>query len=391
MKPFYFTLLLSSPALAEWSLDPTLHLNAVVGQTSADDYGEISTHGHDPNNDFALQGLEVGLNLRYHDWFAAYANVNTFTTSTHELEAEWEEGFVKFIAEDAGLELRAGRYLNRIGLQNHRHLHSWDYVNSDLSNTQFLGEEGLFTEGAEITWSKDFDSGFFAITGSYGQAVQHSHEEHEDEGEEHGDIDEHGHNEGGESAYFTDDIFTTRALLGYNHTDFHQHRVGLNLAMGENGFGPGSDTDLYSIDYVYTWRENGLDAGGREISFGLEYYSRDVDWVHPENAANIGTTGQSGFMATVSYTFNENWKTSLRYERIQGVEAGPEIDAGEIEYAFATEDRDRISLALTHFFSPDDNNDLTTRLQYNHDDLEEGSEDSVWLQFGWTFGGPEVR
>ncbi len=373
--------LLTLKAAGEFTLDPTLHINGVIGETSASSVADVATHEHDPNNNFALQGAEVGLNLKLDDWLAGFANINTFTTEDHELESEWEEGFLKFITP-IGLEVRGGRFLNRVGLQNHIHLHGWRFVNANLTTSTFLGEEGLTTEGGELTWSREFDQSLFALTGSFGNAALHSEEEGEEEEEEH--------SESLENAFFADEVITARMLYRYRNTDFHQHQFGLNGAWGENGFGVGNDTSLYSFDYTYTWRENGLEAGGRELSLGLELTYRDVEWTHPENALNQGSTGQSSIMVFSQYRFHEDWSIAARFEHLQGRQAGAELDDGVTEYAFDIEERDRLSLALTREFELG-NLDSYARLQYDHDDLEGSSENTVWLQFGFNYGDREIR
>ena len=382
------------PAFGELKLDPTLHIQALAGESSADHLEDLAVHGHDPNNNFALQGLDLGMNIHYGDDVSGFVNMNAFTTPDHGMEAEWEEGFLKFTGVD-GFELRGGRFLNRLGSQNNRHLHSWDFVDANLSTGLFLGEEALRTDGGEITWKKEFDTGFFAITGSFGEAVEHAHghgeeeEEHDDDEGEDDHEDEHGHGEESENAYFSGELATLRLLFAHNQTDFHQHRVGLNGAWGENGYG--HDTSIYSADYTYTWRENGLESGGKEISLGLEYFLREVEWEHAENSANRGTASQSSAMAVAKYRFSDEWVADLRYGWIEGVEDGAEIDMGEVEYAFVSEERERLSLALTREFDLYHNTSSYARVQYNHDDLDEGSEDSVWLQFGFNFGPGEVR
>jgi len=96
-------------------------------------------------------------------------------------------------------------------------------------------------------------------------------------------------------------------------------------------------------------------------------------------------------MAFVNYRFADEWIAALRYEHLQGRNAGPELDDGIIEYAFAPSERDRFSVALTREFEYKDTLSLI-RLQYSHDQTEEGDEDSVFLQFGFNYGREdEVR
>ena len=378
MKTLTFLALSTSLTLAaDINLYPTLHFTGVAGETTADSFGTVGGHGHDPNDEFAVQGIDAGINLTVDNWFAAFANINVFTDSERELDAELEEAFVKLHNLPGGFEIRAGQFLNRIGLQNHIHLHGWDFVNSNLSTSQLLGEEGLFTEGVEVNWARHFNQSFIALTASYGKAAEHEEEEEEE-----------GANEGTESAFFDHDLITARALFGYNQSDFHQHRLGLNGAWGDNGFG--RSNSLHSIDYTYTWRENGLEPGGRSFSVGAEFYNRNVRFVNPINSDNQGSTSQNGYMVFAQYRFAEKWVAGFRYEHIQGREAGPEFDNGDIEFAFAPEERDRLSLALTHEFQHHDF-DSYARLQYSHDQTDEGNDDSIFFQLGFNYGAGEIR
>jgi len=375
MKIFSLLSLVFLPvaASAETTLDPTLHLNVVGGISSAANPGDLASHAHDPNDDAALQGFDIGLNLRHDDWLAAIVNVNAFTTSKGDLDAEWEEAFAKLQNLPGGFELRAGRFQNRLGLQNHLHQHSWDFVNANLSIAQFLGEEALFTEGLELTWLQKSDDTLFALTGSFGKAAEAG----EDHGDDHGD--DHGEH-GSEKALFNEELATVRALYSYNPNDFHHHNFGLNGAWGQNSYGNNRDTSLYSADSVYQWRENGLESGGREFSTGVEVFLRYVEWANDDGLN--GKTSQNGFMVFGRYRFAEQWITDLRYEELQGREPAEEINLGE--------DRKRLSLALTHEFEIA-GWDSHARLQYSHDQLKDGTEDTVWLQFGFNFGEGEVR
>lgn len=393
MKTISVLALSASPLLADISLDPTFHFNGVVGETSADSFGEIGGHAHDPNDNFAVQGFEPGLNLRVDDWFAGFTNINVFTDSDNDVDWELEEAFLKFKNLPGGFEFRGGRMLARIGLQNNQHLHAWTLVNSNLTTSQFLGEEGLMSEGVELTWRKDFDQGFFAISTNFSNTASHHHHDEDDDHDDHDEDeeghDEHEHEHSSEDAFMEDNVLVTRALFGFNHNDFHQHRLGINTAWGENGYG--RDTSMHSIDYVYTWRENGLEPGGLELSVGAEYFYRDVEWIGEDDPSLRGASSQNSFMAYIDYRFHPKWIAGFRYEYLEGASGGADIHMGETEYAFQSSERERVTLALTREFRHTDIMLSTIRLQYSHDMLEDENADSIWLQFGFDFGGPEVR
>lgn len=372
----------TSPMLADISLDPTFHFNGIIGDTSANSFSEIGGHVHDPNDNFAVQGLEPGMNLRVDDWLAGFTNINVFTDSNHEIDWELEEAFLKFKNLPGGFELRGGRMFARMGLQNNQHLHAWTLANSNLTTSQFLGEEGLMSEGVELTWRKDFDRGFFAISSNFSNTDSHHHRDEEGHGE-----DEYG--QSSEDAFMENSVFVTRALLSYNWSDFHQNRLGINTAWGENGYG--RDTSMHSIDYVYTWRENGIELGGREFSIGAEYFHRDIEWMDEAEPILLGATSQNSLIAFVNYRFHPQWIAGFRYEYLEGASSGADIHLGETKSAFESAERKRLTLALTREFRHSDIIVSTIRLQYSHDNLEDKNADSIWLQFGFHFGGPEIR
>lgn len=374
-------------ASAELRIEPTLHFSAVGGTTSADSISELAAFAHDPIDELGIQGLDAGVNLHLDDWLKGFVNINAFTDAAGDLDAEWEEGFLKLTDLPYGFEVRGGRFLNRFGAQNSRHLHAWNFVDSNFSTPTFLGEEGLYTEGGELSWATQFDRGFLSLTGSFGNAVVHDHhgeEEDHDEVEEEHEEDEHGHEEGAEDAYFSDTFWTVRALAGFNQDDFNQHRFGLNLAKGDNAYEDG-ESEVFSADYTYTWRENGLESGGQSISAGAEFFHRNVTYEAGEDASH------TGLMLFAAYELNEKWRFDLRYDRINEVEAGPHGTAMDPEYEFAVHGRERYSLAATRAIRLSEDSLARLRLQYNHDKIEEGSEDSIWLQFSYDFGPGEVR
>lgn len=353
-------------SLPEDFLTPSVHITATYGVSSTE-VGSLGTHGHDPNRDVTLQGAEVGLSLNANDYLKGFININAFTDEEGELDAEWEEGFLKLQNLPLGFEIRGGRYFNRFGLQNNVHVHGWDYVDSNLITTRFLGDEGLLSEGGELSWRLpvDFTS---VISASFGRvpADEHGEEEEEEEGLE------------GESALF-DEAFTVRWLNRFGPNDFHQHQIGLNFATGENLFG--EDTNIYGADYVYTWRENGLEPGGRSLSVSTEFIYRDIDFADEESGLS-GNVNEFGAAVSAIYGFNDDWSLGARYDYVEGLGDG----------FHEAEERSRYSLALTRSFQLPNDMYGSTRLQYNLDDVEDQElEHTVFFQINLSWGGPEVR
>ena len=368
-------------AFEDW-LYFSAHLRAVAGVTTGD-YEELALHAHDPNQDVTLQGLELGVNLDVNDYLKGFGAVNVFLDTEDELDAEWEEGFLKLANLPGGFELRGGRYLNRFGTQNNVHLHGWSFIDSDVLVPTFLGEEGLITEGGELTWIFERDQFLSAISASFGNAVTHDHHGHGDEDEDE-DEDEHGH--GGEDAFFSDEVFTARWFGRWGPNDFHQHQVGLNYAEGDNEYD--RDSTVWSGDYTYLWRENGLEEGGRSLRVVAEAFYRDVEWMDEhEGDIESGETDHWGASLAAIFGICEDVEAGVRIGWLEGAEGLVDGD----EEVFAVEERWRYSAMVTQRFDIGSQTSGLARLQFNYDDLPEGDEQTVVFQIGFDWGGPEIR
>ncbi|MBT8038581.1 MAG: hypothetical protein KJO21_13685 [Verrucomicrobiae bacterium] len=348
-------------------LEPTLHARLAHGNTSlpAD---EVAFGGHDPSEDnFNFQGFELGTNIHLGESLKGFATVNIFKRDGEAFESEFEEGFLKLINLPGNFEMRGGRMLARFGDQNARHLHAWDFADASMTNVRFLGEDGFALDGGEITWLVPTPFAD-ALSIGFGSAVAHTHEEEEAHA---GGGGGHDHGEEAEMARPEKNIIVVRYQTQFGPNDFHRFQAGGSYLEGDNGFD--MTTQIYGADFTYTWRQHGLEPGGKQFRWRTEWLMRDV-----EN--DEGGFDDSGFNSALLWEFIENWEAGLRYGYVEGV-ADPELA-----------ERHRTSLSLARKI--DLGNDITglVRLQYNHDDIRgHGGEDSIWLQFGFDWGPGEVR
>jgi hypothetical protein len=381
-----------------------LHLNTVIGRSSADHPEDFAPGGHDPNRDGALQlqSLEPSVSLRYGDYIQGFATGSLFTDSHDDFEWEWEEIFLKLHNLPGGIELRGGRFLNRVGLHNAVHLHSWETVDAPLPHALFLGEDGLQTLGGELNFHLDTASPS-VFTVSFGQRPGHGHDHgHDDYGHGHDDHG-HGHGDWGELEEFQlDEDFVTmgfRTLLRRN--DFHS--LTLATAGGKGTNEEGGDTWFALLGAEYAWRENGFEPGGRSVNWRTEFirfsgkgheehghghddhghddhghddhghghgHDRDDD-EHGERASGWGVSTQ------VAYQMTDRLRPFARLDYVNEI-AGLDLDSWT-----------RFSLGGTMALAS--NPYAYLRLQGNFDERGHDSEQAVWLQFGMSFGGPEVR
>ncbi len=351
-------------------ISPSLHFNGAIGDSSGDPEGLAVGH-HDPTReDGTVQGIEAGLSLRL-GMLQGFATHSFHYGADEEWESEWEEAFLKLKDLPGGLEVRGGRMLARFGRHNTRHLHSWDFVDMPLVWGRFLGDDGLITDGGDVTWLKQGVGRTYGVTVAYGDAKthEHGHDEHEEEEEEHHDHEEHA-----EAMSFVDDVISGRVFGRYEQDESRSFEAGLSAALGEAE--AGEDIAVYGADFAYTWQEAGVAATDRSLTWlteilyrdigeGDEHHDQDHEEEHSEDSA-------LGLYSQLVFTPGRALDVALRVGYVDDIE------------------RLRVSPAVTYY--PDPYRRTSVRLQVNHDELDGPHEEqTVWLQVGASWGGAEVR
>lgn len=373
-------------------LFPHVHFNAVYGRTSIEDGGAFAAGHHDPFRDgWTVQGFELGLSGRFSDHVESFAVWHGFWDSGegHDFDSEWEEVFLKFKDLPGGLEVRGGQFLNRFGLHNASHHHAWDWADNNLVSGRMLGDDGLYTRGAEITWRLPV-SWASLLSATYGDSRTEIHR--------HGEEEEHEeeHRFEAEGAAFMDHFYTLNWTNVWQVNDFHQWRGGLSGAWGDNAWS--RTTQVLGAHVQYEWRKNGLEPGGDYFRWRTEAMWRNVDSLtghlpgeedehededddkHHDDPVP-GSIRDWGFYTSAVYGIALTrgvLEGGLRYDYLDG-----EGDAGLPR-------RHRISPVVSYYLNPI--RTAYVRAQVNFDDIQNhGSEDSVWLSIGFNWGGPEVR
>lgn len=354
-------------------LFPSLHLHGTGGFSSGEP-GELASGGHDPQREaFSAQAVEPGLSLRT-EYVEGFGNYLFFQDGEGDWDGELEEAFGKIVNIPGGFGLKGGQYLSRFGALNDKHIHAWDFMNSETVLSRFLGEDGLLLKGAELSWELPFgmDPGFVSIaTLGYGNARTHDHEH------AHGDDEEEETPHEGEESVLMDDVWTARLMGRYRFSDFHTITAGASWAGGTNGFG--RRTGVLGIDAEYLWRENGLEAGGRAFRWRNEILWRDVEAysVHEDEDERFrGSYDELGFYSHAIYTWNDRLDTGLRLGWVEGVDD------------FGQDERFRVSPSVTWWF--DQGRRIGLRTQYDFDAIASHDDaHSLWFQLSIALGSVE--
>ncbi len=390
-------------SLFDGKITASLNGALIYGGTSGD-MESLYDAGHDPSSEgWTVQGLEPSISLRLTDHIEGFASGILFTDGDGNWDTELEEMFGVVRDLPGGLDIRFGQMLNRVGIQNTQHLHSWDQTDYPMVLARFLGEDGLITRSAELNWRAPIGDPLTSttqFTASYGEVRPHDAHGH---GDEH--LDEHNHAFEAEGAEFNDCVFSARVMHRHRFDDFTSLTLGGSYIYGDNEFG--RHNQVGGLDAEWVWRENGLETGGRALRWRTELFVRDVaarsgelhegqddhedddhadhdddhaDDDHDEAAEMVSRSfTEFGAYTSVVYEWNSHWDTGLRIGYVGGIS-----DLG-------LDERIRISPSVTYY--PDADRRFHLRGQYNFDHgSEAGSDHSVWIQAGFSFGaGNEVR
>lgn len=393
-------------SLLDGKITASLYGSLIYGGTSGE-MESLYNAGHDPAREgWTVQGIEPGISLRLTNHIEGFASGILFTDGDGEWDAELEELFGVVRDLPGGFDVRVGQMLNRVGIQNTHHLHSWDQTDYPMVLARFLGEDGLITRSVELNWRAPIGDPLTSttqFTASYGEVRPHNAHGH---GAEHGGEhdDELGDAFEAEGAEFNDRVFSARVMHRHRFDDFTSISFGGSYIYGDNEFV--RHNQIGGLDAEWVWRENGLETGGRALRWRTELFVRDVaarsgelhdehaehedkehadfdghaDDDHDEAAEMVSRRfTEFGAYTSVVYEWNSHWDTGLRIGYVGGIS-----DLG-------LDERIRISPSVT--FYPDADRRFHIRGQYNFDHgSEAGSDHAVWIQAGFSFGaGNEVR
>lgn len=362
---------------------PHVHFHSAIGDSSLDP-ASLTVGHHDPDREgITVQNIEFGTSARLGGHFEAFTTYAAKIDFNDDWDGEFEEWFGKLKDLPRSIEIRGGRYYNRFGLHNTYHPHGFDWADQYLVNGRFLGDDGLRTIGGEVTWTMPtpWTSVLSASVGDTPDLEDHHHgaeaEEHEFEAK---------------GASFSDLVVAANWTNQFDHNDFHQMRGGLSGAWGDNVWG--KTTQVYGAHFEYQWRENGYERSGSWFRWRTEAMIRNFKGIsghlpgeeadslegghEEEEVARTGSFDETGIYSDLRYGWANNLEVGLRGEYVSGIRRA------------GLDERYRISPGATYYLNS--KRTVMFRVQYNYDHSNDfGDAHSVWGQFGFNWGGAEVR
>ncbi len=380
-----------------------LSFDALVaaGASTANDFDKLQQGGHDPKQrGFTVQNLEAIFDGKIDPYFRGQANVVLQIDPHGETSIEAEEAYLETMSLPWNLQVKAGQFFTEFGRLNPTHPHSWDFVDQPIVNGRFLGEDGLRSAGARISWlmpTPFYSELYFTVANSQGGTAFSFRNDHEGESYL-------GRLATDRSVKTVGDmLFAPRYVASFDLSDSETLVAGASAAFGPNSSASDTDTQIYGVDLFYKWKSPQHHAGFPFVAWQTEAMLRRFkagafNWdLNGNNAADPGeqtdlgtglpavlpreTITDWGLYSQIAYGFRKGWVAGLRGDYVTPMEQsryentiGRDLDRAS---------RWRISPNLTYY--PSEFSKI--RLQYNYDQRHGIGEDhSVWLQFEFLLG-----
>jgi len=284
--------------------------------------------GHAPESSgLALTGGE----------FAALANIDPFfrfDMAFNFAHMELEEMYLTSLALPWSFQVRAGKFLAKVGRHNNLHPHSWHFSIHPLPNQYLFGAEGLGAPGVELSW--------LAPLPWYVELVAAAQQGLEEGSFRTKDLD------AGDPGW-KDFVHPFRLVSYFDLADNWGLQVAGNAVLGPSPFEPDEGFRTYALgaDLFLKWRPIGWgDSGYTYVSLTLEGWVREMEagltgWIEDFWEGESGEKLEfpheawrdAGGYADVVFGLSKQWQTSFRGElwrRLEGVT--PDLENGRSEF-----------------------------------------------------------
>ncbi len=347
---------------------------------------KLELGGHDPKQrGFTIQNLETVFDGKVDPYFRGQANIVLQIDPHGDTTVEAEEAYLETMSLPWNLQVKAGQFFTEFGRLNPTHPHTWDFVDQPLANGRFLGEDGLRSAGARVSWlmpTPFYSELYMTVANSQGGTAFSFRNEHA------GTPFFGRPSLQGRVKSLGDLLFAPRYVASFNLSDSQTLVAGASGAFGPNG--TGGDTQIYGLDLFWKWKSPEQHAGFPFVTWQTEGMARrfhagafpgDATVVPNLAALPAETVTDYGAYSQLAYGFKKGWVAALRGDYVFPEKRGlyESIVGPDLERA----SRWRISPNLTYY--PSEFSKI--RLQYNFDHRNGiGDDHSVWMQFEFLLG-----
>lgn len=294
-----------------------------------------------------------------------------------------EEAKLETLALDDGVSVVAGRFLSGLGYLNNQHSHTWDFVDLPLLYQAFYAGQ-YRNDGVQLRWLAPLERMLeLGIEAGNGDPFPGNQQSHNGAGAVTGFVrlgDDVGDSFSWQAnGWYQRTRAGERAFAAVNSADsavrnaFSGHSNSWGLAAVAKYSPTGNTSRQLKLTGEYLRRR---EAGE------LAYYADGAalrDSLHSR---------QSGWYLQASYRFLDNWRASLRHDRLDSgnaaiglVQSGALTAADLPVYAAFQPKRDGVALD----YAPSEFSRI--RLQYNRDNTQPGrSDNQLFLQYTLSLG-----
>ena len=316
---------------------------------------------------FSLQESELGIAA---DIDPLFRGVGTFSLAP-EGGISVENGFVQTSALGNGLDLKFGRFFSGLGYLNEQHSHVWDFVDQPLVY-RVMWDNQYADDGMQLKWLAPTDM-FVEIGGELGRGLGVSGTDQNKNGAGSRVLFAHvGDDVGIENSWRAG--VSLQQSRRIDETSNAVDALGMPISSLTNSFT--GDSHTAGLDFVWKYSPNG-NIRERYLKVQSEYFQRRESGQLTDSSANTGsyTNTQSGWYLQSVYQFMPDWRTGVRYDRLDpgtasiGAGAPPNIVSN---YAFNP-------TRLTWMADYNASEFSRIRLQLAHDNSRQGLADNQLL------------
>ncbi|MGB9094286.1 MAG: TonB-dependent receptor [Gallionella sp.] len=327
---------------------------------------------------FSLQESELGIAA---DIDPLFRGVGTFALAP-EGGIAVENAFVQTSALGNGVNLEFGRFFSGLGYLNDQHSHVWDFVDQPLVY-RVMWDNQLAEDGVQLKWLAPTDM-FIEVGGELGRGLGFPGTNRQKNGAGAGVL----------FAHFGDDVGienSWRAGISLHETR-RENALSSNVPDLAGTVGGVSDSftgdsRTAGLDFVWKYSPNG-NISDRYLKVQSEYFQRRESGQLTYDSTGAGIAGdytdtQSGWYLQGVYQFMPDWRTGLRYDRLDSGTAsvGAPI-AGDVisNYAFSP-------TRLTWMADYNASEFSRIRVQLAHDNSRQGLADNqLFVQYIMSLG-----